>query len=222
MVTFHPEARFLHDYAAGSLPRAHAISVATHLAFCDKCRAHLQQLNSLGAALLERNDRPVELSKDAFSQVMARIEQGEPQGKSAPLAERSAGGHTDLPRVLTKLLGPDEQALQWRALGSKLRIANLTTGDQRREAALYHIRAGGRIPGHTHRGEEITVVLRGSFSDNEGCYRRGDFIVRTEGETHSPMATQNEDCLCLSVLEAPVVFTGLQRLINPFLRINAR
>ncbi|MEM7258898.1 MAG: cupin domain-containing protein, partial [Pseudomonadota bacterium] len=62
----------------------------------------------------------------------------------------------------------------------------------------------------------ITVVLCGSFSDQDGVYKAGDFIVRQPGETHRPMVTEDEECICLSVCDAPVKFTGVfTRLLNP-------
>ena len=64
------------------------------------------------------------------------------------------------------------------------------------------------MPHHRHQGDEITVLLKGSFSDQEGKYVVGDFIVRTKGETHRPVASQDQDCLCLAALDAPIVMSN--------------
>jgi putative transcriptional regulator len=64
------------------------------------------------------------------------------------------------------------------------------------------------------------VVLKVSFSDEDGVYHPGDFIVREAGEIHRPCATLNDDCICLSVLEAPIKLTGIKRIFNPFLRFS--
>jgi len=42
--------------------------------------------------------------------------------------------------------------------------------------ALHRIKAGGKAPEHDHKGTEITVVLTGSFSDEDDIYQPGDFI----------------------------------------------
>ena len=55
-----------------------------------------------------------------------------------------------------------------------------------------------------NKGDEITVILRGSFSDREDKYAVGDFIVRTRRETHRPVASQDQDCLCLTTLDEPI------------------
>ena len=76
---------------------------------------------------------------------------------------------------------------------------------------------------HGHAGSEITVVLQGSFSDQDGRYAQGDFLVRGPGDEHRPVAAADSDCLCLAVLDAPIRLGGLLgRLANPFLRIHPR
>ena len=48
----------------------------------------------------------------------------------------------------------------------------------------------------------------------------GDFIVREPGDVHRPRATQQAECICLSVLEAPIQLTGIKKVLNPFLRFS--
>jgi len=87
---------------------------------------------------------------------------------------------------------------------------------------LYHIKAGGRIPDHGHRGSEMTLILQGGFSDANGSYHVGDFLYREADDTHAPTALQSEDCICVAVLDAPLKFTGWKhRWMNPFLRLQA-
>lgn len=75
------------------------------------------------------------------------------------------------------------------------------------------------MPRHDHQGEEITVILKGSFSDLDDQYHVGDFIVRRPGEKHQPVASQDEDCLCLYTLEAPLTMTNwFYRLLQPLIR----
>ena len=84
------------------------------------------------------------------------------------------------------------------------------------------ISAGGVAPEHDHSGTEMTVVLKGSFSDKEGIYQEGDFILKEPGQIHQPISARNEDCLCLSVESAPVKLTGFfGRMVNPFIKHNA-
>jgi putative transcriptional regulator len=44
-------------------------------------------------------------------------------------------------------------------------------------------------------------------------------MQRGPGDRHLPLAAQNEECICLTVQQAPVLFTGwLWRWLNPLLR----
>jgi putative transcriptional regulator len=97
-------------------------------------------------------------------------------------------------------------------------MARLQTGQKEFEVALHRIKAGGSVAKHDHGGTEITLVLDGSFSDENGIYHEGDFLVREAGETHRPLASRDAPCICLSVVAAPVRMTGtFTRLLNPFL-----
>jgi putative transcriptional regulator len=217
---FHPDQFMLGDYAAGSLHGAFALPLAVHLEYCEQCRTEAHQLEEVGARLFEDLD-PVPVSDDAFDQVLRRIEG---PGAAVPGAGHGAvpAAAHGLPRVLQGLVPAGLDALEWKRIGS-LRSSRLRFGDPTREVALQHISAGGKVLEHGHRGAEITVVINGSFSDHDGCYRAGDFLVRGPEDVHRPVAAQDGDCLCLAVLEAPIRLEGwMGRLANPFLKIHPR
>lgn len=213
MINYHPEARFLTDYAAGSLPASQALCVATHLHYCAVCRAKAGELNELGAELFCRQT-PAEVKAEEFAQLMQRID-AMPQTAQSSAATQTERNRMSslLPRALQKLTNDNLDALDWRQIGRNFRFATLNLGDRLRETSLLFIKAGGSLPHHRHRGDEITVVLSGSFSDSEGKYSVGDFVVRTQGESHRPVASQDQDCLCLATLDAPI------RMSNWLLRL---
>ncbi len=225
MISYHPDSRFLTDFATANLPLAEAVCVSAHLEFCSKCRAHVQQLADIGGHMLSRLE-PEAVSADSFESLMARVgAQGAPAPACDPLsvapleaaqeASRPLAG-TFLPRAVRRLSSGSLGKLRWVQLGKALRVAPLQVNDATRETAIYDIKAGGRMPEHEHRGEEITVLLQGSFSDADGSYSRGDFVVRHAGEAHQPTATQDLDCICLVCLERPVRPRGLlYRLLEP-------
>lgn len=229
MVSFHPDSRFLTDFTTGGLPLSEALCVSAHLHYCGKCRARVQQLTDVGAHLF-RELAPETVRDDSFDALMQRIGQEE-AAAPADGAVRAGVGTDDatgglrepvaahLPPVLGQLLGQERDTLDWVQLGRALRIAPIDLGDRQRETAIYDIRAGGQMPEHEHRGEEITVLLKGSFSDRDGKYGQGDFVVRNAGESHQPTATQDTDCVCLISLERPVKARSLfYRLLEPLVR----
>lgn len=218
MATFHPQLELLTEYAAGSLSVAQSACIAAHLNYCGECRHSVMQLQDIGAALFESND-PAPVGDVLLNRVLARLDE------EAPLHYSSAADHADsnaTPALLQRLMKGDFSDLPWRKVTDALRITRLRTGDPNYEFALYHIRAGGVIPDHEHRGNEMTLVLEGGFSDDRGTYHPGDFTFRRAADRHSPRALADQDCICLAVLDAPLRFTGWKyRWMNPFLRLHA-
>jgi len=221
MVHFHPEQFMLNDYAAGALAGAFALPVAVHLEFCPKCRAETTQLAQLGAELFGDLD-PVPVGEDALARLMRRVDTPEPAvGDAAEKPAARAGN--DLPRPLRGIVPDGVEALKWKRVSGSLRASTLQFGDAKREVALHHICSGGKVVQHGHEGNEITVVLRGSFSDQDGVYGPGDFLLKGPQDVHRPVAAQDGDCLCLSVLDAPIRLEGFFGAIaKPFLRLHPR
>ncbi|MEM6850922.1 MAG: cupin domain-containing protein, partial [Pseudomonadota bacterium] len=83
---------------------------------------------------------------------------------------------------------------------------------------LLRIQPGFGAPRHTHEGAEITLVVRGAFSDETGRYGPGDVSIASQAVTHRPIAEEGETCYALSVTDAPLAFTGalgwLQRAVR--------
>lgn len=223
MIRKHPEADLLVEYSSGSMALAPSISVTAHLQYCDQCRQAVQSLQSLGGSIME-TDEQADLSEDLLDKVLNCIEQESDEPKPARAGKISKDINTlddavrELPAYVRDLL--PEGDLRWKSLTSSLRVAPVSVGEQQFELALHRIGAGGKAPQHDHSGTEITVVLKGSFSDEEGLYQPGDFIVRQPGDKHTPLAASNEECICLSVLEAPIKLTGVKRVLNPFLSFS--
>ncbi len=226
MISYHPDSRFLTDFASANLPMAQAMCVSAHLEFCGKCRAHVHQLKEIGGHLLSQIP-PVAVEAGSFEQLMSKIASPQPL-PTAPSAQAhnaltsiapKSGKETYLPRSVRRLSNGSLQNLGWAQFGKALRIAPLPIAGETLETSIYDIKAGGQMPEHEHRGEEITVLLKGSFSDADGTYSRGDFVVRNAGEAHQPTATQDTDCICLVCLERPVRPRGwFYRLLEPYIQ----
>ena len=222
MIKHHPSTALLTDYTVGSLSVAPAVSVTTHLKYCQQCRDSVGSLKQLGGALLCEAE-PAQISHDLLSQTLDRLDAD--VGEMA-LAEGASEVHEfelsdelkGIPEYLNQFL--PRNGLNWRKLSSSVTVAPISVGETRYELALHKICAGGQTPVHDHNGVEYTVVLKGSFSDEDGMYNEGDFLIREPGDIHRPFATQHEDCICLSVLEAPIRLKGLGRVLNPFMRFQ--
>jgi putative transcriptional regulator len=226
MIKYHPDHNILAEYSAGSLDWALSLGVAAHLHFCRECRKTLAEFNQVGAAVLDQCPE-VPVKEAVLSSLMTRIQ----TQSTHPVAPESRPENlhpsverdtmlANLPKVVHKLM-PRDKPLRWQKVAPSLKMARLTAGQDKYEVAFHRICSGGTVAHHDHRGLEVTLVLKGSFSDGDGIYGPGDFLVRQPGEAHKPTAAQNEDCLCFSICAAPVRLTGLLgRFINPFLSIR--
>ena len=237
MINHHPDENLLAEYSSGSLAWALSLSVCAHIQLCPHCRQKVFALNKIGGVILNTSVAET-CAPNSFENLMQRIYQKTTTEKAAvektegeqatkiAAAERMNNAYSHdpllnrLPKIIEKLL-PINGKLKWQRVSSALKTARLTAGQNEYEVAFQRISSGGKIVEHDHRGLEITLVLQGSFSDEQGIYSRGDFLVRTPGEIHRPTATLNQDCLCLSVVAAPVKVTGfIGHFINPFLSMK--
>ncbi|MCW8194256.1 anti-sigma factor [Proteobacteria bacterium 005FR1] len=210
----HPSAEMLLNYSAGTALPGHALCVATHIEFCSACRAAHQRYNAAGGKLLE------ELSETSVKpklkeQVLALLDQERPDAAARKPVKPAPG----VPRALSSLVPEGFEKLKWQMISASARSSFLMDDEQGAKINLLKLKPGGSVAHHNHLGDEYTVIVKGSFSDEDGLYGPGDFLLRTAREQHSPIATRDSECICLTVQEAPLQFTGrLFRLLNPFLR----
>ncbi len=211
-IKHHPSDNLLAEYSAGSLDFALCISVSAHLHYCQVCQYRMQEFEDIGGQLLSEQ-KSVKVDDSVFEALIQKLDNPSIISSNANAPKSRFG----LPPVVEKLI-PSKRALRWRRVSPALKQANLKSGQKQYEVCLHKIGKGGKVAEHDHRGLEVTLVLQGSFSDDEGVYQAGDFLVKEAGDVHRPCAAQNQDCLCLTVVAAPVLLTGLfTRWLNPLL-----
>ncbi len=199
-ITHHPGEELLLGYASGAADEAVSLLVATHLAMCGACRAAVRSAEAAGGGVLAQID-PVALDAQAYQSVLARLD--------APAAEivRKAGLGGDVPMPLQPYIGANYSDVRWRPVAPGLSYYPLFTRDGTR-ARLIRSRHGAGVATHTHRGEEWTLVLTGSFHDVTGRYAAGDVQSTTPDIEHEPTADPGPVCINLAVTDAPLIFRG--------------
>ncbi|MBO3762148.1 ChrR family anti-sigma-E factor [Ciceribacter sp. L1K22] len=209
------------EYATGSLSEGWCIAVASHLALSPEGRRRLAAIEAAGGALLK--DIPVaeEDTDDSWSRMKARLSEAGGVAINVPMpARRVEATEAILPEPLRSYLGADVDALKWKALGRGAYHIKIPTGDPTTSVRLLKIPAGKPVPEHGHGGRELTLVLKGSFSDGDDSFGRGDLEEADEDLQHQPVAGKDEDCICLAVTDAPLKFKSpLVRLVQPILGI---
>ena len=216
-VIHHASEALLLDYASGALTEPMALLVASHAALCPACRADIARFERAAGALLDAEPAtPDDVLQGSVRQaIMDRLDEPEPAVNPAP----DLPGTAYLPQPLRAYAGAAVAANGWRRWGPGVRQIRLLEGRADATVRLARIRAGAKMPVHTHRGEEFTMVLTGSFHDETGHFGRGDFAEMGTEDLHQPIADAGEDCVCLIVSTAPLRLTGLAgTVINPFLR----
>lgn len=210
-MTHHQEgdslSLMLAGYAAGTLPRALHALVGAHLELSPTNRGFVSRLEeSLTQEAFVSESRPVR-QRDARLEAIFGAE------VAPPRSEMRAGV---MPRPLVHLLGQPVDVLPFRTVLPGVKEFRLETNDDTR-AVLYRIRAGRKLPQHSHEGAEVTLVLQGGFTDETGHYRRGDMVIADEHLDHVPVADVDEECICFAVMDAPLRLTGpIGRLVNRF------
>lgn len=199
-ITHHLTPDLLAAYSAGALPEAFSLVVATHVSLCDTCRAELGALDAIGGAVLDGAAQAT-LAEGALDATLARI------AGQAPIAVPVRLADAVFPAPLRDYVGGDAGAVRWRPVGGGVKQAVLTRGAA--TARLLYIPAGVAVPDHGHRGAELTLVLQGAFSDEDGRFGRGDVEVADASVEHRPVAEAGADCICLAATDAPLRFSGL-------------
>lgn len=214
-IKHHLTDELLMAYSAGTLPEAFNLVVATHISMCDDCRAALAELDAVGGEIIAAN-QPVELSADSLAATMALIESNPIQIEKSAIVDRPAD---DLPRPLQDYAGQGFNDIRWRPIGGGVSQMILSTS-KNATVRLLKIPAGSAVPDHGHNGTELTLVLRGAFSDEVDHFGMGDIEVANEDLTHTPVADEGEDCICLAATDAPLAFKGMvPRIVQKFINI---
>jgi putative transcriptional regulator len=215
--THHLTDEWLLDYAAGASPEPVGLLVATHLAYCPHCRATHGRLEAVGGALLA-DIAPASVSDGAWARVEALLDEAPQEPPREP--PRAAHADSAVPAPLRRYAPAGLEALRWSRIGlsaAKSALPCPTVGGYK--AWLLKIGAGRAFAHHGHRGEELLLVLKGSFADETGRYDVGDVAIYDESVAHRPVAGPEGECICLAVTSAPIRMTGFfTRLLNPFLR----
>lgn len=209
-IKHHLSDQLLIGYAAGNLPEAFSLVVATHVSLCDECRAWLETFETVGGAVLEAET--AEMSEASLEVCLARL--GQPETALKPAPRRGL-----FPAPLAGYVGGDLEKVRWKPLGMGVRQAILPTA-KGATARLLYVPAGQGVPDHGHRGLELTLVLQGAFRDEKARFGPGDVEIADERDEHTPIAEAGTDCICLAATDAPLRFKGLvSRLLQPIFRI---
>jgi putative transcriptional regulator len=204
----------LTTFNEGLLSPGFSVAVSAHLEYCEPCRKRVAtQQAELASDWLQGESEAASLQLPELAQLLDRITSQPQEFEEQPartMELQIAGRRAVVPRVLARLA---EQGVNWRSIGGGLKSARLKL-DREANCDFLYMQPDTKGITHTHRGNEVMVVLEGSFEDELGEYGLGDFVMRNPEHTHTPGS--KEGCICFAALDSPLHFTaGLACLLNP-------
>lgn len=208
-ITHHVPDAMLAAFAAGTLPQAFAVAVASHVSLCPQCRVALEAHQAVGGAVLEDTDA-VAVSASLKDAILAQLDA---PFTPVPVFERKG----IFPGPVMEVM--QGRAPKWKKLGMGVR-QDILSADAHGSVRLLYIPPGQAVPDHSHNGLEMTLVLQGSFSDDTGRFGVGDIEIADETLEHTPIADPGDACICLAATDARLRFNALMpRLLQPLFRI---
>lgn len=180
-INHHLPESMLVAYAAGNLPQAFGLVVASHISMCLECRSRYEAHEALGGAVLDDMSE-VDVSDDLKQSVLDLLD--------APVQPEPAYCRSGVypGPVMAALKGSKPR---WKTLGAGVR-QSIVSADDGGSVRLLTIPPGQAMPDHGHHGMELTLVLHGSFSDETGTFRVGDVEVADDDLEHTPVADAGE------------------------------
>lgn len=188
----------LGQYCAGQLTPAMQALVAGHLELSSGNRGFVAALEALqGGQMASLEPAPLLDRAENLAAIFG----------TAPGKISATPVDPVFPVGLRRLIGQEFSQIKWRRRLPGIR--EFRVGDEAGgQAVLYWIKAGHKMPFHTHDGSEATLVLQGAFSDAAGSYRRGDVAIADSDVNHQPVVDASADCICFAVTDAPLRLTG--------------
>lgn len=207
-IRHHPRETTLMAYAAGSLPAAISAIVACHVSLCAECRRNLRVMEMIGGILLER----IGVSGGPLRRIPEL-----PEDVSAP-PEIGKGVIGMLPLPLARFLGVRIEDIRWKQIVKGLEQHKVKLPRGSGDLRILKARPKLKLLAHTHRGMELTMVLKGSYHDVTGEYCRGDVSDLAENIEHQPRIGADGECICLIASEKPPRYSDFRaRLMRPFM-----
>ena len=186
------------QFAAGQLRGpAHAL-IEAHLELKATNRNFVSALEGMAAGDLD-NIAPVAISnRDARLDAIFNA-------SALPSALPVAG--SIIPRALQRYANLDVADIPWKSVLPGFKEWDLGIEDGC-EIHMFWIKEGRKMPTHTHEGNELFLVLDGSFEDESGVYGAGDISIADENVNHRPIAGKDRPCIGFAVTDAPLRLTG--------------
>jgi len=210
-INHHLDEATLFSYVAGSLSQGMALVVACHVSICDTCKGRVLETESIGGALLDgiaSDNISEQLSEDGLKQVLARLDEEEPEVLPDNKITSRFISRDDVPAPLSDYIGNSLESIHWMRLAPGFFYYDVCK-ERQGICRLLKVAPGKSLLPHGHQGNELTLLLRGSYEDEMGHYTQGDVVDVDDQVEHQALIGGDEDCICLLATDSPLRFTTL-------------
>ncbi|PKP81121.1 MAG: hypothetical protein CVT79_10635 [Alphaproteobacteria bacterium HGW-Alphaproteobacteria-18] len=206
-------------YAAGCIDPAFALMLEAQSLMRADVRNSVAVSEMISGSFLDAAPE-AQMSEGALERTLAFIDALEAPPERQRAAGKAAGDAINeilsLPEPVRGAALDAAGKSGWQMMGIGLKRLKLDVGSTM-DVELYRISAGSKIPRHSHSGNEFTMVLSGGFSDERGNYGPGDVCLNGPGDTHQPIADEDEVCYALAVRDGRLRFTGVLGMVQKLL-----
>lgn len=215
-INHHLDNTTLFSYVAGSLSQGMALVVASHLSVCDACRERVFEIEAIGGALLDNitsDNATTELNDSALEHALACLEEESPTLPTGVIDQdqvvtNALVSPSEVPEPLCVYIGSSLDDIAWKRFSPGFFFFDVFS-EGPGMCRLLKLAPGKSILPHTHRGNELTLLLRGSYTDGEKRFTEGDIADLDDQTEHKPEVDGNEGCICLVATDYPLRFTTL-------------
>lgn len=212
-INAHPSSDMLLKYAMGNASEAESLIISCHTAYCSACKAEIDKYETIGGYYLT-NHQELNISKNLWKNILDKVddldqEQLQVNYTSYAITSNLCNDDIKIPSTLSDYLGSDFNTNNWKSTINNVKYKDIKFKDANISGKLLEIPANKSMPEHGHEGFEATLVLHGGYSDEKGGYNKGDLVVASSEEVHSPVSDNSSGCICLVVYSGSLQFKGL-------------
>jgi putative transcriptional regulator len=118
----HPNGETLMGYAAGTVDEGMRFVIATHLSLCAECASKVEDMENVGAAVLE-DEVPLALRAGALDTIMNMLDDDLEENEN--LAERKLS--SSIPMPLRKFVPNDLSDIPWKNMAPGIKLISWLT-----------------------------------------------------------------------------------------------
>ena len=204
-IVHHPDLTTVMTCSAGSQPEALCAVVTSHLSMCPECMYELSVLEEIGVGLFECSSSNQKMAAAGVPSPSEVLEQ------TREFPETPAKG--DVPWPLIAILGHSLDAISWHEIHPVISTFEIALSPNAKgDLRLLRLAPGTQLPEHGHVGEELTLILRGSYSDETGTFGGGDMSDLDDDNRHAVVAGPDGCIILVGSETEPAYLTVLEEI----------